>query len=204
MLLTVLPLRAIVFQVLFLLIAIAIEALVLQRRLLIARRKSIEYAAFMNLLSAILGWIVFFFLVSRLSGELKAQLLSYIFYDNFLPLYRASNPMPWLLLMSFAAFAGTFIVKNKTLEIFQIFFETHSSQDKTKPANLNEFLRENALSIANKIIFGSTPPTKNLLQKTPQTITIFSRRQSLAILWGHLCSNSIILVILFLRSQLPQ
>lgn len=203
MFLTVLPLRAIVFQVLFLLIAIAIEALVLHRRLEIARRKCVEYAAFMNLLSSILGWIVFFFMVSRLSGELKAQLLSYIFYDNYVGLYGSSNPMAWLLLMSFAAFAATFVVKNKTLEVFQIFFELHSSQDKTKPANLNEFLRHNALNIGNKIIFGSTPPTKNLLQKTPQRITLFSRRQSLAILWGHLCSNSIISVILFLRSQLP-
>ncbi|MBD2040092.1 filament integrity protein FraC [Microcoleus sp. FACHB-672] len=204
MFLTVLPLRAIVFQVLFLLIAIAIEALVLHSRLEIARRKSVEYAAFMNLLSAILGWIVFFFMVSRLSGELKAQLLSYIFYDNFSALYRSSNPMPWLLLMSFATFLATFVIKNKTLEVFQLFLERHSPQDSAKPANLNEFSMEAILTIGNKIIFGSTPLTKSLTHKSPERITLFSRRQSLAILWGHLCSNSIILVILFLRTQLPQ
>lgn len=204
MFLPVLPLRAIVFQILFLLIAIAIEALVLQRRLQIARRKSVEYAAFMNLLSAILGWIVFFFLTSRLPRELKAQLLSYIFYGNFLTLSPFSNPMPWVILMSFATFMATFVIKNKTLEVFQIFLERHSSQDSTKPANLNEFSMETFLTIGNKVIFGSTPPTKSLTHKSPERITLFSRRQSLAILWGHLCSNSIISVILFLRSQLPQ
>lgn len=204
MFLPVLPLRAIVFQILFLLIAIAIEALVLHRRLLIARRKSVEYAAFMNLLSAILGWIVFFFITARLPRELKAQLLNYIFYDNFLTLSRYSKPLPWMILMSFATFLATFVIKNKTLEVFQIFLERHSVQDPTKPANLNEFSMETVLTLGNKVIFGSTPPTKSLTHKSPERITLFSRRQSLALFWGHFCSNSIILVILFIRTQLPQ
>ena len=53
---TVYPLRAVAFQLLFFLIAIAIESLILRRRRNIDRQTSLEYAAFMNLLTIVLGW----------------------------------------------------------------------------------------------------------------------------------------------------
>ena len=56
----VLPLRAIVFQCLLLLVAIALEAKVLRRQLQLGYQPSIRYAASLNLLTVVLGWMAFF------------------------------------------------------------------------------------------------------------------------------------------------
>lgn len=85
----VLPLRAIVFQTLLLLIAIAIESIALQRILNISRKTAIQYSAILNLLSTFIGWLCFFVVQSITPGFLANQLIRYIFFDRFV----AANPL---------------------------------------------------------------------------------------------------------------
>ncbi|MFB2938645.1 filament integrity protein FraC [Aerosakkonemataceae cyanobacterium BLCC-F154] len=79
----VLPLRAVVFQTLLLLISIAIESVVLQRLLNISRKTATAYSAILNLLSTFIGWLCFFVIEALTPGFLQTQLIRYIFFDRF-------------------------------------------------------------------------------------------------------------------------
>lgn len=79
----VLPLRAVMFQSLLLLISIAIESVVLQRLLNISRKTATEYSAILNLLSTFVGWLCFFIIQSIPLFFLQRQLIRYIFFDRF-------------------------------------------------------------------------------------------------------------------------
>jgi hypothetical protein len=104
-----LPLRAILFQLLFIVIAIAIESIVLQRYLGIGRKISIQYAATANLLSTIVGWLLFFVIQPWLPASLRTQLISYIFFDR-------TNSPPLLIGLAFITFIGTFLIKLQSIE----------------------------------------------------------------------------------------
>lgn len=80
---TVLPLRGIIFQTLLLLVAIALEAIVLRRRLRLGFQPSIRYAATINLVTVVLGWIVFLGFEPVLPAPVRTQIISYILFGNF-------------------------------------------------------------------------------------------------------------------------
>lgn len=118
----VLPLQTFLFQFLFLLIAIALEARVLYRRMRISRRASAEYATFINLLAASLGWVVFFMIQNWIPLPLKDQLISYIFFDRLL------GPQPENLISLIAAigvviFFSAFLIKLKGLDFLESFLQ---------------------------------------------------------------------------------
>lgn len=86
----VVPLRAIAFQIVFLLMAIAIEATVLHKRLNIPPKQSVQFAASINLLTTVLGWLGTFLLLGTslvlptpLLTELKVALMNFIFFDQW-------------------------------------------------------------------------------------------------------------------------
>lgn len=123
----VLPLQTILFQTIFLLVAIALEARVLHRRLMLTRRTSMEYATSINLLSTIIGWLVFFIAQDLLPQPLKAQLISYIFFDRLL------DPQPANLTLIIAAtgitmFFATFLIKLKGLELLEALLQSAKEQ----------------------------------------------------------------------------
>jgi hypothetical protein len=87
---SVIPLRAIAFQIVFLLMAIAIEATVLHKQLNIPPKQSVQFAASVNLLTTVLGWLGIFFLLGTslalptpLTTELKMALMNFIFFDQW-------------------------------------------------------------------------------------------------------------------------
>lgn len=85
MLAILLPLRAILFQALFLLVAIAIESFILHKRLYLSRRMSIEYAASLNLFSTVCGWTLFFLVEPLMPVGLREQMVNFIFFSDFAP-----------------------------------------------------------------------------------------------------------------------
>jgi hypothetical protein len=100
----VLPLRAVAFQILFLLVAIAIEGMILRSRLGLRRKESMEYAVAVNLLSTILGWMLFFMVEPWLPEAVRSVLMEYVFFGgNTFP--------PTLVAVGFAVFVLTFMLK---------------------------------------------------------------------------------------------
>lgn len=113
---TVLPLRAIIFQCLLLLVAIALEAIVLRQRLRLGYQPSIQYAASLNLLAVVLGWMVFLGFEPWLPTVLRTQIISYILFGNFYINEISSSLGMVIVLAGLVAFFLTFWVKALALE----------------------------------------------------------------------------------------
>jgi hypothetical protein len=112
----VLPLRAIAFQLLFLFMAIAIEAAVLNQRLNLGRKTSMQYAATVNLLSTVLGWMVFFAVEPWLPSNARQLLVEYVFFG-------VRNLPPTVILIGFASFVLTFALKLQGIELLEQLLE---------------------------------------------------------------------------------
>jgi hypothetical protein len=107
----VLPLRAIAFQSLLLLVAIALEAIVLRQRLRIGYRPSVQYAATLNLLATSLGWLVFLSFEPVIPEPLRTQIISYILFNHFYINDWASNLPFFLIVAGLISFFATLWIK---------------------------------------------------------------------------------------------
>jgi len=114
-----LPLRAILFQCLFLCLAIAIESLILRWRLGYGRQTSVEYAMSMNFLSTIVGWVTFFFVQPLLPAPLREQLISYILFDQVYSSEWFVGVNTLLILVALGTFFGTFVIELTGLNLLE-------------------------------------------------------------------------------------
>lgn len=174
----VLPIQTILFQVLFLLVAIALEARVLHRRLSITRKTSVEYATSINLLAAIVGWLSFFILQNRLPQQLKDQIISYIFFDRLL----GSQPENLHLLIAAAGsfiFFSAFLIKLKGLQLLEAGLQS-SPEVQLSPT----------LDKRRRSVFSD---------RLEQAILRTDPNQATTILLANAYSHSAILLLLFLR-----
>lgn len=174
----VLPLQTILFQVIFLLVAIALEARVLHRRLRITRKRSIEYAVSINLLAAIAGWLMFFLLADLLPLPLKTQLISFVFFDRLLE-PRPENLSLIIVAAGIALFFGAFVIKLKGLELLESLLQP--SQE-AYPANKPDERRRPTLSDRFRQIALYTDPNR-----------------ATVVLLANAYSHSAILLLLLLR-----
>ena len=81
----IMPLRAIAFQSMLLMVAIVLEAMVLRQQLRLGYRTSMHYSATINLLATSLGWIAFFAIEAVLPLALRSQVISYVLFNRFYP-----------------------------------------------------------------------------------------------------------------------
>lgn len=130
MLSSIVPLRAIVLQIVFLLVAIAIEAAVFRRLLNLEPRKSVEYAASINLFCTILGWLALFILFASTSGSLRGadiNLLNFIFFDRW-----SRQTATSLIVVAFLMFFASFAIKQLGLVGVQRLLQPEPKQDDKK------------------------------------------------------------------------
>ena len=113
---SVFPLRAILFQSLLLLVAIAIEATVLRKQLRIGFQPSIRYAATLNLLTVVIGWIVFLGLEPVLPASVRTQIISYVLFGHFYSNSMARGIGAVVVAVGLVTFFVTFSIKAKALE----------------------------------------------------------------------------------------
>lgn len=112
----VLPLRAIAFQSLLLLVAILLEAIILRQRLRIDYRPSVQYAATLNLLATSLGWLTFLSVEPLLPEPLRTQVMSYVLFNRFYLNEWMENLPIVLVFVGIAAFFATLWIKILALE----------------------------------------------------------------------------------------
>lgn len=178
----ILPLRAIAFQCLFLLVAIALEAAVLRQRLRQPFRTSIEYAATINLFTASLGWFVLLGGEPLLPSRFKQQVMSYVLFDRFFGETWDTNVVVVLLMAAVLAFFGTFFVKLKGLQGLQWLLGIQRPQQKL-PQTLT---RQQKYNRARRGGLAIAAPS----------------RQALAVLQANALSFSAILILLLIRAAL--
>lgn len=155
------PLKLVITQALLLLLAIAIEAFVLQRQLEFPPRKSIEYSTSINLLSTILGWLGFFVLVETfpLPEQAHIQMLNLIFFDVW-----ANGIFTGLISFGFIAFFSTVFIEVVGFTLLQWLLSEEKpleAQADRKPRALSRTLmRSQAASLAST---GATDPISAIL-----------------------------------------
>ena len=184
----VLPLRMILFQVLFILVAIATESMVLHGRLKLQRKNSVQYAACLNLFSTAIGWLIFYILQgvfsTWFSGILNQQVMSYILFGQFFSWDWLQGMNTLLVIVALLTFFGTFLVEWNGLVLLEYF------------TGLRQTLRP------------LPPPSNDTLNRytayTPaphQQLPIPNK--GYAILVANACSYSVILLILLVRNLSP-
>lgn len=137
----VLPLRAIAFQILFLLIAISLEALILYRRLNFDHQTSVRYATSINLFSTFIGWLIFFNVQAVLPEEWRVQLISFFFFERFFPNPWSPSVAPVLTLLALGTFLGVVFVEVQGLNLLETMMETRSPDADTSIIRPRERLR---------------------------------------------------------------
>ncbi|MEH2155838.1 filament integrity protein FraC [Nostoc sp.] len=113
MLPSIFPIGGILFDFLFVLIAIPIEAYVLHFRLKFDKKSSIFYAISINLFSSVIGWVIFFVSEPMLPVQVKSELINYIFFNSF----KSPNTQTLIILTSCIIFFATFLMKFLVLRI---------------------------------------------------------------------------------------
>ncbi len=109
----VFPFGVILFDFLFLLVAIPIEAYVINSRLKFDKRTSVFYAISMNVFSNVIGWIFFFlFEGTDLFNTYKVQLINYLLYNNM-----DGGVSSGIVLGGFITFFATLMIKFAFLRI---------------------------------------------------------------------------------------
>ncbi|MEL6326325.1 MAG: filament integrity protein FraC [Cyanobacteria bacterium J06626_23] len=176
------PLKAVVFQVMFLLIAIAIEGNVLRQRLRLGYQTSIQYATTINLMTTVVGWLSFLAIERFVDTSVRAQIISYVMFDRLIT--NGLWPrMEWAILVAgLAAFFVTLLIKLKGLEMIMRMMGTWSMPEKPKD-----------LDRADKYERARTGRT--LYQQASNHLTS-------AVLQANALSFSAVLILLILRTYL--
>ncbi len=167
------PLGVILLDFLFLLVAIPIEAFILNRRLKFDKRTSSFYAICINLFSSVIGWIIFFFMEPMLPVRFKSELIDYLFFNQ---IRYAYNIQTLIILTAFIIFFATFLVKYLLLRVMLILL---SEPGKNEPES-QPIIKRNS--------------RRNYKSKLQNTNVITS------LLIGNALSYSLIVMILFIRA----
>ena len=110
------PLRAIAFQVLFLMVAISIEAGIFRQRLRLGFKTSVQYTTVVNLASVVIGWLTFLIIEPLSPPLIKAQIISYIMFDRLVAGGWNTQTGSVIFAIGLVAFFATFFIKAKGLE----------------------------------------------------------------------------------------
>jgi hypothetical protein len=109
------PIKAMVFQSMLLLVAIALEAMVLRQHLRLGYQTSVQYAATINLLATSLGWIAFLSLEAVLPMALRQQVMSYVLFNRFFSNDWLEALPVMMVMAAIVVFFATYWVKLQSL-----------------------------------------------------------------------------------------
>lgn len=181
----VLPLRAIAFQVILLLVAIALEAIVLRQRLQLGYQPSVQYAATLNLLATSLGWLVFLSVEPFAPDLLQTQIMSYVLFNHFYSNQWSDNLPLLLAMVGITAFFATLGIKLKGLEWLMKILGTAPPEE---PAAPKKTPRMEKYQMARQ--------GKQSREPTPV------KKRTIAVLEANALSFTAILVLIILRNFL--
>ncbi|MEQ9622448.1 filament integrity protein FraC [Coleofasciculus chthonoplastes] len=174
----VLPLQLILFQVLFLLVTIALESRVFHRRLNLTRKNSVQYATSLNLWSVVIGWLTFLILGTSLPQVLQIQIVSFIFFDHPIG-SQLDKADPRIIFIGIVIFFFSFLIKIIGFELIKIWIHEQPEQFDTSS------------DVSNK--------RPRLFNQPKRKITRNKPNPALAVLLANAYSYSAILLLLVLR-----
>jgi len=114
----ILPLKAIIFQALFLMVAVTVEAGILRQRLRLGFKTSVQYATAVNLAAVVAGWIAFLIIEPLSPPDIKSQIISYILFDRLLINGWSAEIGAGLIFVGIVAFFATLYIKQFGIKLF--------------------------------------------------------------------------------------
>jgi len=121
--LTLFAVRVMLFQILVLLVAIALEALVLEQKLGVSKRGSVQFAAILNLFSTIAGWLIFLVVEVVVPEQWRWELINYVLFDR--PFQIDAQTLSTLAVCFFlVTFVFTFFIETQALNFLLLILRT--------------------------------------------------------------------------------
>ncbi|WP_066374978.1 MULTISPECIES: filament integrity protein FraC [unclassified Anabaena] len=168
------PIGLILFNFLFFLIAIPIEAYVYHKRLNFDKKTSVFYAIAVNLFSGVFGWLLFFFVEPRLPIQLQTELINFVFFNSL----KSTNTQGVLIFTTITIFFFTFLVKFFLLRFFVFLlnedFTKKREEQPTSPRARLRFLTKAQFQNTNLV---TTTIIANSLSYTAITIVLVLRNR---------------------------
>lgn len=141
------PLGVILFDFLFLLVAIPTEAFILNRRLKFDKKTSIFYAICINLFSSVIGWIIFFLSEPLLPIRFKSELIDYLFFNQLRYAYHIQT---FIIFTAFIIFFATFLLKYLLLRaLLLLLLEPDKNKQESLPPIRRNSRRNNRMKWQN-------------------------------------------------------
>jgi len=171
----VFPFGVILFDFLLLLVAIPIEAYIINWRLKFDKRTSAFYAISINLFSNVIGWIVFFLVEpTPFFDNYKVQLINFLLYNRLI-----DEVYSGIVLGAFITFFGTLMVKFLLLQAFILALsepgKKKPSQDPEKSAILGRKSRRSNKTRLERTNLFTTALIANSLSYSAITLVVFFR-----------------------------
>jgi hypothetical protein len=167
------PIGGILFDLLFVMVAIPIEAYVLHSRLKFDKKTSTFYAISINLFSSVIGWFIFFVSEPVLPIQVKTELINYMFFNSF----KSLSTQPLIILTACMIFFATFLMKFFILRV--LLFSLHEPVAKKKeeePPKTQRQIRRSFTKIAfQNTNLVTTVLIANSLSYTAITIIVLFR-----------------------------
>lgn len=147
----VFPFGVILFDFLFLLVAISVEAFILNKRLKFDKRTSSFYAISINVFSNVIGWVIFFLLEpTNFFNDYKSQLINFLLYNRL-----NSQVYGGIVMAGFTTFFGTLMIKFALLRLF-ILALSNPGEKKAEPEPEDTILLKRKSRRANRKAWQST------------------------------------------------
>ncbi|MEH2052223.1 filament integrity protein FraC [Nostoc sp.] len=170
------PIGGILFDLLFVMIAIPIEAYVLHSRLKFDKKTSTFYAISINLFSSVIGWFIFFVSEPLLPIQVKSELINYMLFNSF----KLPSTQTLIILTACIIFFATFLMKFLILRV--LLFSLHEpvakkeakEEEETKISQRQQRLRLSSVNFQNTNLV-TTILIANSLSYTAITIILLFR-----------------------------
>ncbi len=170
----VFPIGGILFDFLFVLVAIPIEAYVLHSRLKFDKKSSTFYAIAINLFSSVIGWFIFFVSEPMLPIQVKSELINYMFFNNF----TSPNTRPLIILTAFIIFFATFLMKFLILRVLLLSLNetVAKKEDEPKTSQRQRWRRFSRIQLQNTNIVTTVLIANSLSYSAITIILLFRSR----------------------------
>jgi hypothetical protein len=169
-----LPIKLILFQIIFLLLTIAIEAYILYSNLEIPRQISIRYAIVINLYSTAIGWFFIFLLQGRMPENIKLNIINYLIFGNLSNNWKIWENNIIYLVIGFLLILITCYLEFKLLLILQAILSSSKATLTVKDShNLNLYYRLHQAILRNDVTRLLTIIKANLFSYIGVRIVVF-------------------------------
>lgn len=166
------PIGGILFDLLFVMIAIPIEAYVLHYRLKFDKKTSTFYAISINLFSSVIGWLIFFVSEPMLPIQVKSELINYMFFNGF----KSPNTQTGIILTACIIFFATFLMKFFILRVLLLSLNETFAKKEEEPqtSQRQKRLRLSSVNFQNTNLI-TTILIANSLSYTAITVILLFR-----------------------------